>query len=227
MPFFLCLETSTRQCSVALMDGEKLIAQKASREEQYTHSEKLHVFIDSCLKESGTTASELDAIVVSKGPGSYTGLRIGVSAAKGLAYGLDIPVITLESLDILAAEAKSTYPDAAYYIPMIDARRMEVYTQIFNAELDAISKISAEIIDQTSFSDLKEESCCYFGDGAEKCRDSFNERNWKFLPDIWPMAGSMGTLALEKWEKKDFENTAYFEPFYLKEFIAGKPKKLL
>lgn len=228
MSKILCLETSTRTCSVAIVESQNCLVQKLARNEKYTHAENLHVFIQKCLSEVGLSVKELGAIAVSKGPGSYTGLRIGVSAAKGLAYAAELPIITLETPEILTYAALDKRPDFDHFLPMIDARRMEVYTAVYNAKAERVSDISAEIIDHSSFKDLRDQKVAFFGDGAQKCQESFAEReHWTFLPEIYPEAQYMATPASLKLEQEEFEDTAYFEPFYLKEFIAGNPKKLL
>jgi len=225
--YLLYLETSTKLCSVALSKEDKLIASRRSLEEGYTHAENLHRFIDECLKEAGIKPTDLKAIVVSKGPGSYTGLRIGVSAAKGLAYALDIPLISLESLEVIAAAAQQSNPDFDLYLPMIDARRMEVYTAAYSPKLEIVAGINALVVDEDDFEDYSGKRVAYFGDGAEKCREILDAKAWSFIPGIDADARYMLSAGLNKYNSQEFENTAYFEPFYLKEFIAGKPKKLL
>lgn len=227
MTNLLFLETSTKLCSVALSHGEELLASRQSLEDGYTHAENLHQFIHECLIEANLSPKQLDAIVVSKGPGSYTGLRIGVSAAKGLAYGLDLPIIALESLEIIAATCKASHPDFDIYIPMIDARRMEVYAASYDQNMSRLNPIQAIVVDTDEFDKYPSQRVAYFGDGAEKCKEILNAKGWKFIPGIQADAKFMLPAALLKYKSGEFENTAYFEPFYLKEFIAGKPKKLL
>ena len=223
----LCIETSTKSCSVALSSGAEILAQLNSLEDSYTHAENLHQFIQSCLEKASLSPKDLDAIVVSKGPGSYTGLRIGVSAAKGLAYALDIPIVSLDSLEITASTCQANHPDYGYYIPMLDARRMEVYLAVYNHFLQRMGPIEAVVIDADFQRELPDQRIAFCGDGAEKCRSLLEKKGWEFVPNIIPDAAQMVAPALEKLKNEEVENTAYFEPFYLKEFIAGKPKKML
>lgn len=219
MANILCLETSTTNCSVAIsLDGMV----KAIREEnnkKFSHSEKLHVFIAEVLEESGLKMSDLDAVAVSKGPGSYTGLRIGVSAAKGLCFALDIPLISSPSLEILAQQGQR---DGYYTIPLLDARRMEVYSAVFNTKLEQIRDTQAEILDASSFLKyLENGKTVFLGDGAAKFKDLYAHKNAIFLEEKFPSAASMALLAEAKFKVSDTEDVAYFEPFYLKEFMMG------
>jgi tRNA threonylcarbamoyladenosine biosynthesis protein TsaB len=186
----------------------------------------LNSFIADICKEAGKKLSDIDAVAVSKGPGSYTGLRIGVSAAKGFCFSLNIPLI---SVDTLQAMAKSQNHQNVFFCPMIDARRMEVYTALYDAEGNKIEDISAKIIDENSFEkELKANKIIFFGDGAEKCRVVLESNpNAIFIENVHPSAKYVNELALEKYNNKEFEDLAYFEPFYLKDFIATTPKKLL
>lgn len=214
----LCLETSTKNCSVSLSANGQLLAVKELAEDNYSHAENLHVFIDALLREAGVEKKQLSAVAVSQGPGSYTGLRIGVSAAKGLCYALNIPLIALDTLTVLAQQKTIT---VGKIIPMIDARRMEVYTAIFNEQHQETTSVSAKIIDENSFSDLAED-LYFIGDGAEKCQTLLDKNNHHFDLDIkYPSAKDMCALAFEKYEKKSFEDVAYFEPHYLKAFMIG------
>jgi tRNA threonylcarbamoyladenosine biosynthesis protein TsaB len=225
MSLILGIETATKICSVALSENGKLLA---SKEEggAYSHSEKLTVFIQEILKQAGKNLKDLDAIAVSKGPGSYTGLRIGVSAAKGLCYGLEIPLISVSTLQ---AMAKGKTEKNVLFCPMIDARRMEVYTALFDENNKELAPISAKIIDESSFDDqLKENQIIFFGDGADKCEEVLGSNvNALFSKDGFPSAEYINQIALEKFSKQDFEDVAYFEPYYLKDFVATTPKKLL
>lgn len=202
---------------------------------EYSHSSKLTVFIEEVLKNSKTKPSDIDAVAVSKGPGSYTGLRIGVSAAKGFCYALDIPLIAVDSmrsLSILAgchiASNPALIPAAAIealFCPMIDARRMEVYYSLFKHDMTQLQETKAEIVDKNTFEKLlKDNKIFFFGDGAEKCRTVINAYNAMFIDDIWPSARGMIEEAEKKYEQNDFADLAYFEPFYLKDFVAAKPK---
>ncbi len=220
----LNIETSTRICSVALADGDSIIESR-EKTETFEHAKILHPFIRDVMR--GYEWSELDAIAVSEGPGSYTGLRIGVSAAKGICYANSIPLIAISTLQSMAMHAIDELGDmAAFYVPMIDARRMEVYSSVYDVGGRPLKKIAAEIIDQNSFSGYFEKAkIYYFGDGAAKCRESFAEQQKMIYHDGgFPSAEYMNRLAQKKLDNKSFEDTAYFEPFYLKNFIAGKPK---
>lgn len=227
MPLILCIESSTKRCSVALWDGQTVLASRSAEEAHYTHSENLHVFIEDVLKESQVDVSALQAIAVSKGPGSYTGLRIGVSAAKGLAYALSIPLIACDTLELMSRMAAREVGHADFYLPMIDARRMEVYTRFYSTKMEAQGEVKAAIIEEGTFDSAPTGKVVFFGDGAEKSRPLLESRAWEFLPNIVPDALFMGEMAQEAFDSSRFEDTAYFEPYYLKDFIAGTPKKLL
>lgn len=228
----LQLETATTVCSVALAKEGKVIAVKQI-DQRNIHAEVITVFIDELLTETGTHYKDINAIAVSCGPGSYTGLRIGISTAKGLCYALEKPLIAIETLESMAQgiitnpEMLSTFnfqPSTLLLCPMIDARRMEVYTAIFNTKGENIKPTAAEIIDENGFADLlKDNKILFFGDGAGKCREVLgHNENAFFLPEFVNSATHLTKKAAEKFAKKDFEDMAYFEPFYLKDFIAGK-----
>jgi len=223
MAKLLHIETSTTMCSVALSENENLVAAKEINE-GYTHAENLHVFIQSLLKETKTQASELSAIAVSKGPGSYTGLRIGVSAAKGLAYALKIPLISLDTLQIMAVQARKNSSDTDFLCPMLDARRMEVYTAVYDSTLKRKTEIQALIVDENSISQFSHyPNIRFFGDGMSKCKDILSQLyHADFIEDIVPSAKDMVGLAYAKYQTKEFEDVAYFEPFYLKDFLILK-----
>jgi tRNA threonylcarbamoyladenosine biosynthesis protein TsaB len=230
MALFIFLETSTTMCSVALSEDSKLLALKEINGD-YTHAENLTLFVSDVLASSGKKMSDLDAVIVSKGPGSYTGLRIGVSAAKGLCYALDKPLIavnTLESMTQLkVVQDAAATEDVLYLCPMIDARRMEVYCAIFDRRGNQVVETSADIIDESSFSDLLQKGkVLFFGDGAAKCKGTITHKNALFLDGVYPSAESMIPFALRIYKEKVFESVAYFEPFYLKNFIAGKKKSV-
>ena len=217
--YILNIETSTKNCSVALAKEGNPIIIKEIAEQNFSHSEKLHLFIDEVLKQAGISYKELAAIALSKGPGSYTGLRIGASTAKGLCFALDIPLIALDSLQILALQVTH---QGGLIIPMIDARRMEVYTATFDSNHNKISDTQALIIDENSFSQITQKTY-FIGDGAEKCKPFLQRENLIFLDQIiYPSAKEMSLLSFEKFVAQEFENIAYFEPFYLKEFFTGK-----
>jgi tRNA threonylcarbamoyladenosine biosynthesis protein TsaB len=225
MTKILHIESATKMCSVAISENNKIIA---IREQggKYAHAELLTVFIDEVLKESKLNASDLDAVAVSKGPGSYTGLRIGVSAAKGLCYAIEKPLISISTLKSLAYGVAKEIQDAkALYCPMLDARRMEVYCSLLDQDNNEIQETKALIIDQDSFSNLLEERVIYFfGDGADKCKDVIQHKNARFLSGKDPSSKFMVELAKKKYSNGEFEDVAYFEPYYLKDFVAGKPK---
>lgn len=195
---------------------------KELNSENYSHAEKLNGFIEDVLRDSGHKLVDLDAVAVSAGPGSYTGLRIGSSTAKGLCYGLNIPLIAVPSLQALAALAKSP---SDLICPMFDARRMEVYSQLYDADLNAFGSLEAVVLDDYQFEDvLSEKSVLFLGPGAEKAADLIQGPNAIFDLETMVSARGMMQIAHQKFLSQEFEDTAYFEPNYLKEFIAGKPK---
>jgi tRNA threonylcarbamoyladenosine biosynthesis protein TsaB len=233
MALLLHIETSTAVCSVALGKDGKLLALKETKEGM-KHASYLSVFIDQILKENKLTPANLDAVVVSMGPGSYTGLRIGVSTAKGICYGANLPLIAINTLQAMtkplqnneALQSQLQNPKAAYYCPMIDARRMEVYTAFFNDKIELVKDISADIIDENSYSkELEKREIVFFGDGSPKCKEIIKSKNGIFLDEITPSATGMIELAETKFQNQEFEDVAYFEPFYLKDFVATTPKK--
>jgi len=220
MSCIINIETSTKVCSVALSDDKKILFNK----EDYSggsHAELLGVFVFNAVKFAKENNFRIDAVAVSAGPGSYTGLRIGVSEAKGLCYGLDIPLIALASLDIMAYQVIQSGAEADYYCPMIDARRMEVYSAIYDRSMKKVKEISADIMDENSYAEIMAKGkICFFGDGSMKCKNMITSPASIFLDDIYPLASGMVALAGKKYEQKEFVDLAYFEPFYLKEFIA-------
>ena len=221
MALFLLIETATKSCSVSLSSENKIIACKEEINEQYSHAEKLTVFITELCKTQDFTIKDLDAVAVSKGPGSYTGLRIGVSTAKGLCYALDIPLISVSTLKAMAfGMAQKEKSDL--YCPMIDARRMEVYNAFYNSTNKEIRGIQADIIEACSYQKELDKKVLFFGDGAEKCKQMIQHPNARFIDGIFPSSKDMLEIANEKFAEKDFEDVVYFEPFYLKDFVAGK-----
>jgi len=227
MAYILHLETSTKQCSVALAHKGELLASRILLNDSFSHSEKLHLFISEVLQEAKLKSADLDAVAVSKGPGSYTGLRIGVAAAKGLCFGLNIPLIALNALKILAQA--STEQNTDYIIPMMDARRMEVYTAVFDSRRNWVEDTSALVLSRDSFKELlKDQTVLVLGDGAQKFKELNPEINAVFPSEIfYPKAVDMTPLAWEKFNSQAFESLAYFEPFYLKDFQTTPPKKNL
>jgi tRNA threonylcarbamoyladenosine biosynthesis protein TsaB len=227
----LALETSTHSCDVALIDQGKCVARKQAADPQsYLHSEQLHLFIEAVLAEARLKVKDLEAVAVGAGPGSYTGLRIGAAAAKGLCFPYGLPLIAVSGLDSLAHAfaGKVELKPNDRIVPMIDARRMEVYYSLYDAAGTRMQAISALIVEPDSFTDLEGGKYYLIGDGASKCQTVLETSNFVF-PDHWhyPSAVALGELAEEKHRLKEWEDLAYFEPFYLKKFFAGKPKKLL
>ena len=224
MSIILNIETAIKNCSVSISDKGNLLAISEINEGKFSHAEKLHTFIPDVIKEAGLKMKDLDAIGISKGPGSYTGLRIGVSAAKGLCYALDKPLISIPTLDSMARQVSLEKGDLV--VPMLDARRMEVYSAVFDHQYRQIRETKAEILDADSFTKALIAGKVYFvGDGAEKCSELIKHDNAIFLSDIYPSAKEMTIMSDQKYTASDFEDVAYFEPFYLKDFVAGKPKK--
>lgn len=223
LAFILNIETATKNCSVSISKSGKTIALKELNDGSYSHAEKLHEFILQVVKQASIEMSDLKAIAVSKGPGSYTGLRIGVSTAKGFCFALNIPLIAVSTL---ASLAKSISITEGYKIPLLDAKRMEVYSAVFNKDNKKIRNVKAEIITSTSFHEyLKHQKVYFFGDGAEKCKEIIVHENAIFMNGKFPSANEMSVLSFEKYKKNDIEDVAYFEPFYLKDFIITKSKK--
>lgn len=226
MPYILNIETATEVCSVCIANDNNIIFEREEKTGP-SHASVLGVFVKEAIDYIRTNDSKLDAVAVSCGPGSYTGLRIGVSEAKGLCYGLNIPLIAANTLNIMAwSVIKQNLTDKdSLLCPMIDARRMEVYDAIFNHKLEYIRKTSADIIDKDSFSDLlASQKITFFGNGAPKIKDVMQNTNCIFLDGIYPKASDMAELSKASFENKDFVDAAYFEPFYLKEFVATTPK---
>lgn len=227
MSLILSLETSVDTCSVAVHESGKLLT-SATIEEPQAHASKLGLLIQKVLKDSNQSAKALDAIAVASGPGSYTGLRIGVSTAKGLCYSLDIPLIAINTLELMAFQASQSMNEEAFLCPMIDARRMEVYSLLMDSSLSILEPIKAEIIDEQSyFHLLKNNRIAFFGNGAEKCKSIIANPNALFIDGIIPSAISLGEMASRKFEKTEVEDLIHFEPLYLKEFQVKKSTKPL
>jgi tRNA threonylcarbamoyladenosine biosynthesis protein TsaB len=227
----LCIETATGMCSVALCDGNRVIAFKES-DEGRSHASLLTIFIRDLLLESGIKAAGLDAVAVSKGPGSYTGLRIGVSAAKGIAYAAAIQLIGIDTTYSMfhgfygTAKNRYNFKSDDLFCPLLDARRMEVYSAVFNSDGKSIRSIRAEIMNNDSFSELPGSSRLFlFGNGAEKCKNVIKRKNVVYETEYRISATSMCKLAAEAFAGHNFEDVAYFEPFYLKDFLTSKPVK--
>ena len=223
MALILAIETTTKNCSVALFNKGILLQLKEEYSDSYSHAENLTLFINEVLTKENISINKLDAIAVSKGPGSYTGLRIGTSTSKGLCYSLGIPLIAISTLKAMALGV-SENQKSDFYCPMIDARRMEVFAAIFDDENNQVRDIMADVVDANIYKEYLDKKVLFFGDGAMKCQEMINHKNATYLEEIFPSAKDMGILSSQKFENKDFEDVAYFEPFYLKDFVAGKTK---
>ena len=223
LAIILNIETSTKNCSVSLAKNGNILAIKEINNGNYSHAELLHPFILEVLKEAKITNQDIDAIAVSKGPGSYTGLRIGVSAAKGLSFSLNKPLI---SIDTLTSLAHSISIEEGYIIPMLDARRMEVYAAVYHNNYELVRDTKADIIEEDSFLEYLSKHKVYFlGDGSSKCKELITHKNAFFIDGKYPSAKEMAFLSFLKYKKSDIEDVAYFEPFYLKDFIVIPEKK--
>jgi tRNA threonylcarbamoyladenosine biosynthesis protein TsaB len=224
MAIILSLETSTDVCSVALHHSGKLLAEAAIHEPQ-SHGAQLAVMIDQIMKTAGIPFREISAVALTNGPGSYTGLRIGTATAKGICYGLDIPLIAVGSLELLTFQGSSFNPSDALLCPMIDARRMEVYCSVSDSRLEPVLPVRAVVIAHNSFEELlNDHRMLFFGNGSQKCKEVLQHPNAEFIDDIFPLASALGHLATKKFDNGDFEDLIRFTPFYLKEFVAKKSK---
>jgi tRNA threonylcarbamoyladenosine biosynthesis protein TsaB len=231
MATLLLIETATPLCSVALSRNGAVIASRETLEEK-SHASRLTVFIEEMLRETGHRMQDLDAVAVGKGPGSYTGLRIGVSTAKGICFGANLPLVAIGTLEVLYRQARIDMAAGrqpvhdALFCPMIDARRMEVFTCLYTSDGHEAAPASAHIVDGDSFrSELAEREIWFFGSGMEKCRGVLTHPHARFLKDIHPHAAALAQAAAIHFDRKQFENIAYFEPFYLKDFVATVSKK--
>ncbi len=221
--YILNIETATTNCSVSLSKNGETIVLKEDNDKGYSHAERLHVYIDQVLNEAKIAAKDLSAIAISKGPGSYTGLRIGVSAAKGLCFALGKPLISVSTLEALAHKVKA---EKGIIVPMLDARRLEVYSAIFNHNHEQIRETQAQILDENAFAEELNNGKVYFvGNGVEKTKNLISHSNAVFIEGELPSANEMSELAYKKFKQNDTEDVAYFEPFYLKDFVALKSKK--
>ena len=226
-PILLHIETATDVCSVALSRGTEIIGLKEEAGGN-NHAKNLLPFVDEVLKQSGVRMSEINGVAVSIGPGSYTGLRIGVSTAKGIAYTAGIPVMAISTLESIAQGAKQlwseTSTESVQIVPMIDARRMEVFTTRFDYDMQPLEEVSSKIVDENTFSELlSEQKVLFCGNGMPKCRELLSVFSNACFIDALISAKNMLPAALKKWQNNDFEDVAYFEPFYLKEYVAAKP----
>ncbi len=228
MAYILCIETATEICSVALINNDKIIAFEHDLSGN-SHASKLHLLVENVLQKANIGFNDLNAVAISKGPGSYTGLRVGVSAAKGYCYVLNIPLIAINTLQSLANGYLMQNPNYSGLIcPMIDARRMEVYCAVFDSNLNEILPTQAKIIDEHSFAnELAQNEIVFIGNGAEKCNGKFETQNPKFEIGYVCNASFISTLAQASFDKNEFEDVAYFEPFYLKDFVGTIAKKLI
>jgi tRNA threonylcarbamoyladenosine biosynthesis protein TsaB len=222
MTTILHIETATKVCSVALSLNGEMIQLQEFKDEGYSHGEQLTVLIRKVLDLQGITTQSLSAVSVSAGPGSYTGLRIGVSTAKGLCYALNIPLVSVDTLQSMAEVARIAYP-SSNLCPMIDARRMEVFSLITNFEAEILKPVSADVLDENSYLDFEPFVC--FGDGAQKMEALWENRNIEFDLDLEPSAKGQIAIAYRKYLNREFEDVAYFEPAYLKEFYQAPAKK--
>lgn len=222
MAYILHIESATSNCSVGLSHNGKIVAVKELNTAHYSHAENLHDFIKDVLEEAELQMLQLNAVSISKGPGSYTGLRIGVSAAKGLAFGLQIPLIAVGTLHLLALQLKKP---SGLIVPMLDARRMEAYTQIFSADYQSLGEVEAKILDASSFqAELASHQVHFLGSATAKFEEICSHPNAVFHKDLVPSAKEQAEIAFQKFKQQIFEDTAYFEPFYLKDFVAGNKK---
>jgi len=220
--YILQIETATTNCSVALSKNGKTIAVKEVND-GYSHAENIHVFIKNILAENKLEYANLSAIAVSKGPGSFTGLRIGVSSAKGLCFALDIPLISIDTLQVLAKQTQIT---EGVIISMIDARRMEAYTAVYNKDYQLLKAVSATVFDIHYFEDyLEKGKVAFLGNAVDKLQTVLQHENAIFLEEVLPSANEMSALSFDKFQESDFEDVAYFEPYYLKDFVVTPPKK--
>lgn len=220
----LYIETSSKNCSVAISDDEKLLCLTEEVSENYKQSESLHTFVEWALEGAGISLKDIEAVSLGKGPGSYTGLRIGASSAKGFCYGLKVPLFAVNSLESMIEPFLGKNYDII--VPLVDARRMEVYTAMYDGTTGKeLSETEAKILDETSFEELKDKKVIFVGDGAKKAREVLQLPNADFNEEIYPSAQFLIKKTLEKIDKKEFEDIAYFEPFYLKDFHGVKKKK--
>ena len=219
----LHIETSSRNCSVAISDGEELLCLCEEVSENYKQSESLHTFVEWALEGAEISLKEIEAVSLGKGPGSYTGLRIGAASAKGFCYGLKVPLIAVNSLETMIEPFLGQNYDVI--IPLIDARRMEVYCAIFDGNSgEMISETEAKILEEQSFTELEGKKILFVGDGAKKAKEILQISGVYFISDVYPSAKYLIKKSVEKFKQKNFEDVAYFEPFYLKDFHGVKKK---
>ena len=220
MALFLALETSSKNCSVAVFNNQDLVAIKEQYSDKYSHSESIIGFIRHVINSANISLTHIDAIVLSKGPGSYTGLRIGTSVAKGLCYSLNIPLISVSTLRSMAYSISKKIR-STFFCPMIDARRMEVFSAIYDENNKELRKVSAIIVDKYTYQDFSNNQIIFFGDGAKKCKSIIHNNHAQFIENVYPSARNLGFFAHRKFINNEFEDVAYFEPYYLKDFVSG------
>jgi tRNA threonylcarbamoyladenosine biosynthesis protein TsaB len=226
MALILSLETSTEVCSVAIHEDEKLLATLEVHQPQ-SHASKLAVLTEQVIQLSGIKSHQLSAVAVSSGPGSYTGLRIGTSTAKGICYALNIPLIAINPLEIMSRQVRNFNFQQTFLCPMIDAMRMEVYCLLMDETHTILHPTEAKIIEPSSFSDILEHrQILFFGNGALKCRDVIRHRNARFIEGVYPKASALGNMALDYFRNKSFADLVNYEPTYLKEFVAKMPRSM-
>ena len=223
MALILAIETATKNCSVALLKNGIVIAEKERISDGYAHAEQLNLFIQDVLDSANITLNKVEAVALSMGPGSYTGLRIGTSTSKGLCYALGIPLIAISTLKAMAF-AMAKIESSAIYCPMIDARRMEVFSALYDSNNKQVRGVQADVVDKNTYAEYSANAIIFFGDGSLKCQQIINHKNAEFIQGIHPLAKNLGILAEAKFKNNDFEDVAYFEPYYLKDFVAGKKK---
>tara|TARA_B100000902_G_scaffold33841_1_gene40645 strand:- start:5175 stop:5849 length:675 start_codon:yes stop_codon:yes gene_type:complete len=222
MTFILTIETTTKNCSVALFKDQELIKLKEEVSEKYTHAEKLTLFIKEVIGFSKINLQDIGAVAISKGPGSYTGLRIGTAIAKGLCYALEIPLISVSTLKAMAF-SMSEAGDYAFFCPMIDARRMEVFSAIYDKNFLELREVKSDVITQESYKELlKKGKILFFGNNILRFKEIIDDNNAYFIDKVFPSAANLGILAYDIFKSNNFEDVAYFEPYYLKDFIIGK-----
>ncbi len=225
MPLILAIETATPCGSVALIKDHQLVGSQFYKLEK-SHSSLLHVMTKQLMENAQMDFSDIDAVAISEGPGSYTGLRIGVSAAKGLCYSLDVPLISVNSLEGMAYQVRRYHPEGYYFCPMMDARRMEVYTSLFDERFNLVKETEPVILDEGYLkTELTENRILFFGDGALKFKTVVSDNHAVFLDEVFPSAEEIGLLGAKKFDESKFENVVSFEPFYLKEFRIIPSKK--
>ena len=217
----LLIDTSTNVCSVAVCNGMNVLAHEELMGENAPHASNLTLMIERVVAQAGKTMNDIEAVALGEGPGSYTGLRIGASTAKGICYALSVPMIAISTLEIMAEQMFAQNPAAQTVAPMIDARRMEVYTAVYNRDKGCLAEPCALVVDESAYQRFLAMGDVYFGgDGADKCKSVINSESAHFIDDINPLACNMARLASRKFANEEFVDVAYFEPFYLKEYVA-------